>query len=138
MCDIPKIKTRRVFISHRWNRLKEEYYSIREKLNSLKYFKYRDYSVPPNKRLEANTELGLKRKLTRKLKQVSSVIVPASFSIYHSEWKKYELERAKKLGKPIIALKRKGQKRIPRIIKKYADAIVTRKDKLKKVIRRLY
>jgi len=132
------VKRRNVFVPHPWNRYKYSHDKIIEKLKSIPYLgkKIANYSAPPYKPVPAKTELGAKRLITRKIRTANFVVVDATKAIYYHPFTLWELKKAKELGKLIIVIKKKGQI-VPRILRRFTDYIITRKDKLKKIIKQL-
>lgn len=116
-----------LFISHSWS-----YSDAYEKLNSLleetPYFKYNNYSVPMDKPIviynKTYYESELKNKLKNKMKYCSVVLILAGVYASYSDSINMEIEIAKELGKPIIAIEPWGSERTSQIVKKNANSIV--------------
>lgn len=116
-----------LFISHSWS-----YSDAYEKLNSLleetPYFKYNNYSVPMDKPIviynKTYYESELKNKLKNKMKYCSVVLILAGVYASYSDSINMEIEIAKELGKPIIAIEPWGSERTSQVVKKNANSIV--------------
>ncbi len=101
--------TRNIFISHRW--YSNEYDKIKEWLENAPYYKFSDYSITVEKRLEELSDKELEEKIAERIKRCSVFIVPTSMRIYHSKWMQFEIDTAVKAEKPIVAVTPNGQER---------------------------
>ncbi|HID41870.1 MAG TPA: hypothetical protein EYP33_06935 [Pyrodictium sp.] len=135
---MPLVRRRNIFIPHPWNKYKDTYEWVKNKVKRIPYLgkKIADYSAPPYKPVPAKTELGTKKLIGRKIKQSNVVIVPATKAIYYHKFTMWEIKRAKREEKPIIVVKKKG-KPVPRILRKVADYIITRTDKLREIFKKI-
>lgn len=116
-----------LFISHAWT-YSERYDGIVRLLNSVPGFHWRDYSVPQNAPLvDSNTLIG-KRILTglldEQIRQSSCFILVAGMFVHHREWVQIEIDIARAYGKPIVAVRRRGQERTPVEVEALSNAIV--------------
>ncbi|HZK61317.1 MAG TPA: TIR domain-containing protein, partial [Anaerovoracaceae bacterium] len=103
-----------VFIPHAWD-YEEKYEKILDLLDGVEDFEYKDYSVPKDDPLETNSTKELEEALERQIKAASVVIVPAGMYASHREWIQKEIQIAKKLGKPIVAVRPWGSNKMPQI-----------------------
>jgi hypothetical protein len=115
-------KRRNVFVPHRW-KYKEHHDYLLNRLEEFNY-KAKNYSVPPEKKLQG-PPTHIKNKIKERIKKSSFVIVPDLPHITNSKYIPYELEVAKKEGKCILAVKKKGYKKGSQLVESYADIIVT-------------
>ena len=111
-----------IFISHAWN-YNDDYYTIIEWLDRSLIL-YHNYSVPEHDPVDAKNTVKLKKALTEQMKHASIVIIIAGMYASHSNWIQYEIDEAVRMGKKIIAIKPRGNKRIPVEVQKAAHKIV--------------
>lgn len=111
-----------IFISHAWN-YNNDYYTIIEWLDSSLIL-YHNYSVPKHDPVDAKNTPKLKKALTEQMKHASIVIIIAGMYASHSNWIQYEIDEAVRMGKKIIAIKPRGNERIPSAVQKAAHKIV--------------
>ena len=112
---MPELKTRMIFISHAWN-YSEHYGKIVEWLNGAPNFSWKNCSVPSTDSLPDKTSAGLMAGMTRQINPSQIVLVLGGMYAAHSGWIEYEILEAKRLNKPIVAVKPWGQERIPKIV----------------------
>ena len=115
-------KNYHLFVSHAWD-YKAHYYTIEEWLKNNN-ITFSNYSVPKHAPLNVSTSKELKNALYERIRLSSGIIIIAGMYVAYSEWIDYELELAYNLNKPIIAIRPRGQERIPKKIQKYATTIV--------------
>lgn len=124
---MPELKRYHIFISHAWS-YGNEYDKIVQFLNNAPYFQYFNYSAPEDKPITPpGTTISknqLKLHIENKIRHANIVIVLAGMYANYSEWIQYEIEAAKMLGKPIIAIKPWGQERFPQYVLEEAIDIV--------------
>ncbi|MBN5318976.1 TIR domain-containing protein [Serratia marcescens] len=101
-----------VFISHSWT-YGDFYTRLVEMLRSKPGFSFKNYSVPEeNPIFGAKTDRELKAAIEAKMRLSSVVLIMAGVYSTYSKWINIEIEMAKRLGKPIIAIKPFGAERI--------------------------
>lgn len=115
-----------LFISHSWN-YSDEYEKIIRMLDSAPYFSYRDYSVPKDDPLRIysryyNSEL--RNKIANQMRTCHVVLILAGVYASYSDSIDMEIEIAKFLNKPIIAIERWGSERTSLKVKQNADRVV--------------
>ncbi|MCK5602272.1 TIR domain-containing protein [Candidatus Pacearchaeota archaeon] len=126
-----------IFIPHAWD-YDEEYDRLVKLLEGVEGFEFRDYSVPKEYPLEADSIRELEEALENQIKSVSVVVVPAGMYAAHREWIEKEIQIAKRLEKPIVAVQPWGSERIPQIVEQNADEIVGwNKESIVEAIRRV-
>lgn len=122
-----KMKTYNLFISHSWHYY-ELYIQLNDLLRGAPYFDYKDYSVPFSDPLiirnQRYYESELQNKIESQMKSCSAVLVLAGVFSTYSDSIRMEIEIAKRLGKPIIAVEPFGAERTSAYVKKEADRIV--------------
>lgn len=106
------MSTYNLFISHSWN-YTNAYTNFTNLLNGRSYFQYRNYSVPQqNPILGKRTDRQLEEAIENKIRPCSVVIIMAGVYSTYSDWIKREIKIAKRLGKPILAVKPFGAEKI--------------------------
>jgi len=113
----------RLFISHSWDH-NDDYESLVELLDRIKNFEFYNYSVPEHDPLSANGDKELMQELCEQLRGCHVVIVIASMYPSYSEWIQKEVLIANVYGKPVLGVIPRGQKRISKFVKTYADKLV--------------
>jgi hypothetical protein len=123
-----------VFISHAWS-YSERYEGVIRLLDTatqnLRWFSYRDYSVPRNEPIVAPNEAVrvsvLKGKLKEQIRQASCVIVPAGMYVTERFWIQAEIDialNAFAYPKPVIGIRRRSQQRTPVELEQQANIMV--------------
>lgn len=120
---MPYLRDYHILISHSWS-YSNYYNTIASWLNDTNYFKWSDYSVSCDKPLNTDNDYQLKEKLTSRISNSSVVIVISGMYSAYSKWIDYEIDEAKRLGKPIIGVKPWGQERIPLKIQNNSTTMV--------------
>lgn len=115
-----------LFISHSWS-YSDEYEKIIRMLDSAPYFSYRDYSAPKDDPLRIysryyNSEL--RNKIANQMRTCHVVLILAGVYASYSDSIDMEIEIAKSLNKPIIAIERWGSERTSLKVKQNADRVV--------------
>ena len=115
-----------LFISHSWS-YSDEYEKIIRMLDNAPYFSYKDYSVPKEDPLRIysryyNSEL--RNKIANQMRTCHVVLILAGVYASYSDSIDMEIEIAKSLNKPIIAIERWGSERTSLKVKQNADRIV--------------
>lgn len=117
--------TYNLFISHSW-----AYGDAYDKLIVLLdskggYFPYKNYSVPRNDPIHnAPNQVALRAAIERQIRPASVVVILAGVYSTYSKWINVEIELAKQLGKPIIAIEPWGSEKTSKVVKDAADKIV--------------
>lgn len=117
--------TYNLFISHSW-----AYTDSYEKLIGLLdskggHFPYKNYSVPQDDPIHnAPSQAALRAAIERQIKPASVVLILAGVYSTYSKWINVEIELAKQLGKPIVAIEPWGSERTSAVVKDAADKIV--------------
>ncbi|MFQ6060116.1 MAG: TIR domain-containing protein [Thermoplasmata archaeon] len=116
-------RTYNVFIPHAWD-YEEEYQRLLSLLEDVEDFDFRDYSIPRDDPLETATDAELEEALRNQIRPVSVVVVPAGMYAAHRRWIEKEIEIARELRKPIVAVRPWGSQMMPRIVEESADEVV--------------
>lgn len=117
--------TYHLFISHSWT-YRDAYEKLIALLNSKGgHFLYKNYSVPQNDPIHnAPNEKLLYAAIESQIKPTSVVLLLAGVYSSYSKWINKEIEIAKRIEKPIIAIEPWGAERTSVVVKNAADAIV--------------
>lgn len=124
---MPYLYTYRLFISHAW-RYGSDYDRLVTLLNNANNFSYYNYSAPRERPLFPQgtpvTNAEIARMITAKIKPAQVVIVLCGMYAAHSDWMKYEVDEAVRMGKPIIAVAPWGQTNCPSYVLERASTLV--------------
>lgn len=113
-----------LFISHSWA-YGDAYDILIRMLDSDRYFKYKDYSVPKNNRIHnATYDYQLRAAIKNQMQHASCVLILAGVYATYSKWINIEIQLAKEMNKPIIAIEPWGSERTSLIVKNNANKIV--------------
>lgn len=113
-----------LFISHSWA-YGDAYDKLIRMLDSDRYFKYKDYSVPKNNPIHnAPYDYQLRAAIKNQMQHASCVLILAGVYATYSKWINIEIQLAKEMNKPIIAIEPWGSERTSSIIKNNANKIV--------------
>jgi hypothetical protein len=111
----------RLFISHAWD-YKSEYDGVVNLLNADTSFKWINLSVPRDEPLPTPTQLPkscryLVRQLDERIRRADCLLVLAAMYVGHRGWIQSEIEAAMEFKKPIIAVRPRGQERVPEALR---------------------
>ena len=113
-----------LFISHSWA-YGDAYDKLIRMLDSDRYFKYKDYSVPKNNPIHnAPYDYQLRAAIRNQMQHASCVLILAGVYATYSKWINIEIQLAKEMNKPIIAIEPWGSERTSSIVKNNANKIV--------------
>ncbi len=113
----------RLFISHSWDH-NDDYISLINLLKKIDNFVFYNYSVPEHNPLSADGDKELIKELCEQLRGCHVLIVIASMYPSYSEWIQKEVLIANVYRKPVLGVIPRGQKRISKFVKTYADKLV--------------
>ena len=117
------MKTYNLFISHSWN-YGSQYSNLTSLLRSRAFFSFKNYSVPEsNPIIGARTDKQLEEAIESKVRASSVVIIMAGVYSTYSKWINKEIKIAKRLGKPILAVKPFGSSNMSTTVKEAANEI---------------
>lgn len=113
-----------LFISHSWA-YGDAYDKLIRMLDSDRYFKYKDYSVPKNNPIHnAPYDYQLRAAIKNQMQHASCVLILAGVYATYSKWINIEIQLAKEMNKPIIAIEPWGSEKTSLIVKNNANKIV--------------
>lgn len=118
------MRTYHVFVSHSWS-----YGDVYDKLISFfkdePYFDFKDYSVPKDDPIHnAANDSALRTAIKNQMVRASAILVLAGVYSTYSKWISKEIELAKEMGKPIIAIEPWASEKTSTLVKNNADVIV--------------
>lgn len=114
---------RRIFISHSWA-YNDQYEKIVE-LIGKGGIKFYNHSVPKDDPVHTNgTDKELYAAIEKKINEVGCVVILAGVYSSYSKWIKKEIEIAKRLGKPVVAVELYSAERTSSFVKQNADHLV--------------
>ena len=116
-------KTYNVFISHSWD-YADDLMGLRRLLIERGYFHVEFQEVPSHDPINSENNNYIKSVIRQKLRASDVVIGMAGVYGSYSGWMKWELETAKAMGKPILAVIPWGQQRTSTVVATIADKIV--------------
>ena len=132
---MPMLKNYKVFISHRW-RYDEDYYRIERWLDDAPFFIWTNLSVPSHDPILNTDELA--KELHNQMRPADVFIILAGMYVSHSDWIQYEINFARRVGRPILGIKPWGSLLVPTAVQRGADEIVGwNRDSITGAIRRL-
>lgn len=118
-----RMNTYNLFISHSWG-YGSQYANFTNLLRARPYFSFKNYSVPASNPITgARTDAQLYQAIENKVKACSVVIIMAGVYSTYSKWINKEIQIAKKLGKPILAVKPYGAANMSATVRSAADEV---------------
>jgi hypothetical protein len=118
---MPTLRNYRVFISHAW-RYDEDYYRCEKFLNDAPHFEWTNLSVPKHDPILNSEQLAAQ--LHNQMRPANVFLILSGMYVAHSDWILYEINFARRIGRPIIGIKPWGNVAIPVAVQKGADEIV--------------
>lgn len=119
-----KEKEYKLFISHCWD-YRESYYTV-ENWIAESDINWKNMSIPVHNPKDTSTDNELETKIDNNIKNSSIFIVIAGMYVSQSnrKWINFENDTAIEYGKKILAIKPRGNERLPEKISNTADLIV--------------
>ena len=119
-----------VFVSHSWH-YSGHYQKLREWIFHTRWsigqasLNLRDYSAPKDDPIHnAGTERELREAIYRKIERSRVVVIPTGMYASYSKWIGKEINGAKKMSKPILAVNPWGQQRTASVVAQAAAKTV--------------
>jgi hypothetical protein len=114
------MKTYKIFICHAW-KYDDDYSRLKELLNSVENFSWKDFSIPFYKQIYAKTQKTLLKQIEQKMRFSNIVLVPLGMYVNYRKWMVKELNLALSytIPKPIVGIIPRGSKKIPQDIQDY-------------------
>jgi hypothetical protein len=118
---VPGLRLYRVFISHAWHR-GEHYERVVRWLDEAPNFRWENLSVPEADPIHSEADLDYE--LRNQMRNADVFLILAGMYVAHSEVIAFELRFARRIGKPILAVKPWGNQVMPVIVQAGAAAVV--------------
>lgn len=117
---MPALRTYQVFISHAWD-YADEYHRMVNLLNGVPNLKWENLSVPEHAPVSSDdTEYELRNKM----REAHVFVLLGGMYVAHSEWIEFEVNFARRIGRPIIGVQPWGSQRVPQVLQNAAREIV--------------
>ena len=117
---MPVLLTYQVFISHAWD-YGDDYYRVVDFLNAAPNFEWQNLSVPQHDSLRTTR---LEYELRNQVRPADVFLIIAGMYAAHSEMIDFELSFARRIGRPIIGIMKRGAESVPFAIRSAAAEIV--------------
>lgn len=117
---MPYLRTYNLFISHAWD-YNDDYYRLVQFLNAAPNLKWKNLSVPEHDPLKTDR---LEYELRGQMRDAHAFLILSGMYVAHSEWIGFEIDFARRIGRPIIGIRPWGSERIPAAVEDAATAIV--------------
>lgn len=117
------MKTYNLFISHSWT-YPDAYQGVIDLIDD-QGLRYRNHSVPKDDPLHTRgTNRELEQAIRNQISGTHCVLIMAGVYSTYSKWINKEIEIAKEMGKPIIAIKPWAQTNLSTVVTENSDCIV--------------
>ncbi|MFN7022154.1 MAG: TIR domain-containing protein [Phycisphaerales bacterium] len=118
---MPALRQYKVFISHAW-KYNEDYNRIVKFLNEAPNFIWENLSVPEHDPIKNSEQLTYE--LNAQMRPANVFLILAGMYVAHSDWIQYEINFARRIGRPIIGIRPWGAVNMPLAVQMGADEIV--------------
>ena len=115
-----RLRRYRIFISHAWE-YSADYFRVVRFLDKAPNFSWENLSVPEHDPLSMQ---NLNYELRNQMRPADAFIIIAGMYVNHSDSIDFEMNFARRIGRPIIALWPRGSIRMPLAIRRAAAAFV--------------
>jgi hypothetical protein len=118
---MPLLRTYNIFISHAWD-YTEDYRRIVKWLDETPNFVWKNLSVPKHNPIHNSEELA--KELHNQMRPADVFVILAGMYAAHSDWIQYEINFARRIGRPIVGIQPWGSVMTPLVIQAGADEMV--------------
>lgn len=118
---MPALRQYKVFISHAWD-YNDDYYRLEKFLNEAPNFVWTNLSVPEHDPIASSAKLTAA--LNDQMRPANVFLILCGMYVAHSDWINYEINFARRIGRPIIGIRPWGSERIPEAVQNAATEIV--------------
>jgi hypothetical protein len=118
---MPSLKNYKIFISHAWS-YNEDYYRIEKWLNEAPNLTWTNLSVPKHNPIATSEQLTTE--LNNQMRPADVFLILAGMYVAHSDWIQYEINFARRIGRPIVGIQPWGSTMTPLVIQAGADEMV--------------
>ncbi len=117
---MPQLRVYQVFISHAWHR-SEDYWKVVQFLNESPLFIWNNLSVPEHNPIRDPEPAA---QLRNQMRPADVFLIIAGMYAAYSDWIDFELAFARRIGRPVIGIRKWGGERIPVAIQQASHEIV--------------
>ena len=117
---MPSLRRYDLFISHAWDH-NDDYYRLVHFLNEAPNFIWRNLSVPEHDPIKTP---DLEYELRAQMREAHVFIILGGMYVAHSDWIDFEINFARRTGRPILGIRPWGSQRLPAVLERAADEIV--------------
>jgi hypothetical protein len=117
---MPALRKYKVFISHAWS-YSADYWRVVQFLNDAPYFYWENLSAPEHDPVRGD---DLQYELRNQMRPADVFLIIAAMYAAHSDWIDFELQFARRIGRPIIGIVVRGGERIPVAVQNAATEFV--------------
>jgi hypothetical protein len=118
---MPTLRNYSVFISHAWD-YSEDYDRLEKFLDQALNFSWTNLSVPEHDPILNSEQLCAQ--LNDQMRPANVFLILCGMYVAHSDWIQYEINFARRIGRPIIGIRPWGAERIPGAVQNAATEIV--------------
>lgn len=118
---MPTLREYKVFISHAW-KYSESYTRMVSFLDAAPNFTWRNLSVPQHDPIETSEKLTAR--LNDQMRPANVFLILGGMYVSHSDWIQYEINFARRIGRPIIGIRPWGSERTPDAVTRAAKEMV--------------
>ena len=118
---MPLLREYKTFISHAWS-YNEGYYTVESWLNEAPNFSWKNLSVPKHNPIASTQDLEVE--LRNQMRPADAFVILAGMYVAHSNWIQFEIDFARRIGRPIIALRPRGAQVMPLAVQRGATEVV--------------
>lgn len=93
-------------------------------LDNRLYFPWTNYSVPETKAFGPMANASMKEELRQQIRPVNCVVIIGGMWANYSDWIQFEMEFAKDINKPVLGVRPRGAKIMPKAVSDLADLVV--------------
>jgi hypothetical protein len=118
---MPALRTYKIFISHAWD-YNDDYYRCEKFLNEAPNFQWANLSVPEHNPIATSEQLTAE--LRNQMRPADVFMILGGMYVSHSEWIQFEIDFARRIGRPIIGIQPWGSTNVPLAVQRGATEIV--------------
>ena len=108
-----------IFISHSWS-YSDAYEKLYAMLKERPYFSFQNFSVPKDDPVHCSTDSQLYQAIQNKIRLCHVILIMAGKYSTYSKWISKEIEIARAMNKPIVAIKPWGAQQISSVVRNAA------------------
>jgi hypothetical protein len=117
---MPNLRPYRIFISHAWD-YGDDYYRVVRFLDEAPFFKWENFSVPQHDPIDEN---NIPYELRKRMRDCDAFLIIAGMYATHRTWIDFEMKFARRIGRPIIGIRKWASERVPLAIQNQAREVV--------------